>query len=85
MKAIIKYYESGFAGPAPEIEDLEESKEVNSKEALTEYAKALSLPASAEYAAIYADDEDEPIISVTRDGIRDLENDEWVVEPEDEE
>lgn len=80
MKATVKYYESGFSGPAPEIDDLEETMEVNCKEELVLYAKYLELPENAEYAYIYYDGAEEPI-AVTRNGIRDMSSGDWLVEP----
>lgn len=83
MKATVKFYEKGFSSEAPEIKALREETEVASKDELVEAAKAVEIPASAEYANIYVDEE--PVISVTRNGIRDIEADEWIVEPEDDE
>lgn len=75
MKALVKYYESGIASAeVPEIVDLRE--EIDESTDIVEYAKNMELPAAAEYAHIYVDDE--PVIAITRDGIRDLINDEWI-------
>ena len=81
MKATVKFYEKGFSSEAPEIKALREEAEVASKDELVEVAKAVEIPASAEYANIYVDEE--PVISITRNGIRDIEDDEWIVEPLD--
>lgn len=54
-----------------------------SKDELIELAKEVELPATAEYAHIYVNGE--PVIAITENGIRDVEADEWIVEPEDEE
>ena len=83
MKAEVRFYEKGFASEAPEIKDLREELEVASKDELVEAAKAVELPAAAEYAHIYVDEE--PVIGITETGIRDVEADEWIVEPDDEE
>lgn len=80
MKAMVKFYERGFLGEAPEIKDLCEEIEVSSKADLVEAAKKVELPAAAEYAHIYVGEE--PVISITRNGARDIEDDEWIVEPE---
>ena len=84
MKAEVRFYEKGFASAeVPEIEELREEIEVASKGELVEAAKAVELPASAEYAHIFVDEEEEPVIGITSDGIRDFETDEWIVEPEE--
>lgn len=84
MKAEVRFYEKGFASvEVPEIKELREELEVASKDDLVELAKGVELPASAEYAHVYVDGE--PVIGITDDGIRDFEEDKWVVEPEDEE
>lgn len=80
MKVTIKYYEAGFSGPAPEINELEETIEVSGKEELVELAKKLELPSSAEYAYMYYDGAEEPI-AITHDGIRDMESGDWIIEP----
>lgn len=83
MKAEVRFYENGFASvETPEIKELREEIEVASKAELVELAKGVELPAAAEYAHIVVDSE--PVIAITRDGIRDAEADEWIVEPEDE-
>lgn len=89
MKATIKFYEKGYASAeVPEIKVLREELEVASKEELVELAKEVELPPATEYAHIYVDGEDdedgEPVIGITDDGIRDFEENEWIVEPEDE-
>lgn len=82
MKAEVRFYEKGFASAeVPEIEELREETEAESKDALAELAKEVELPGAAEYAHIYVDGE--PVIGITRNGIRDFENDEWIVEPEE--
>lgn len=80
MKAMVKFYERGFSSEAPEIKDLCEEIEVSSKADLVEAAKKVELPAAAEYAHIYVGEES--VISITRNGARDIEDDEWIVEPE---
>ena len=79
MKVEIRFYENGFAVEAPEIEELREGLEVADRKELAELSKEVVLPAAAEYAHIYMGEE--PVIAVTRDGIRDVEADEWIVEP----
>ncbi|SFH78322.1 hypothetical protein SAMN02910401_00320 [Megasphaera elsdenii] len=81
MKVTIKYYETGFASIPPEIDELEEIMDIDSKDSLIKYAKHMDLPGNAEYAHLYYDGSDEPI-AVTRDGIRDMETGDWIVEPE---
>ena len=83
MKATVKFYERGFSSEAPEIKDLREEIEVADKGELVEAAKEVELPAAAEYAHIV--DDGEPVIAITENGIRDVEADEWTVEPDDEE
>jgi hypothetical protein len=84
MKAEVRFYENGFASAeVPEIKELREEIEVASKDELVEAAKAVELPASAGFAHIYVGEE--PVISITHKGIRDIESDEWIVEPEDDE
>lgn len=81
MKAEIRFYENGFASATvPEIPEIREETEVASKAELVELSKGVELPESAEYAHIIVDGE--PVIAITRDGIRDVKNDEWIVEPE---
>lgn len=83
MKATIKFYEKGFASAeVPEIEELRKEIEVASKAELIEMSKGVELPAAAEYAHIVVGGE--PVIAITENGIRDVEADEWIVEPEDE-
>ena len=54
MKAVVKYYESGYASAeVPEIVDLREEITCSSIDDLIEYAKRPELPAAAEYAHIY--------------------------------
>lgn len=74
VKAVVKYYESGIA--SAEVPEIEEDD-------LIEYAKRMDFPAAADYAHIYINDK--PIIAVTRDGIRDLMRNEWIIEPEEDE
>jgi hypothetical protein len=84
MKAEVRFYEKGFASAeVPEIEELREEIEVESRKDLVEAAKGVELPAAAEYAHIYVGGE--PVIGITSDGVRDFEADEWIVEPESEE
>ena len=81
MKAMVKFYEKGFSGAeVPEIKELREELEVAGKDELVEAAKKVELPAAAEYAHIYVGEE--LVISITRNGVRDIEDDEWIVEPE---
>lgn len=81
MKAEVRFYEKGFASAeVPEIKELREEIEAASKDELVELAKGVELPAAAEYAHIYVDGE--PAIGITDNGIRDFEEDEWIVEPE---
>lgn len=82
MKATVKFYERGFSSEAPEIKDLREEIEVADKDELVEAAKKVELPASAGYAHIYVDEE--PVIGIGHSCVRDIEADEWIVEPEDE-
>lgn len=80
MKAEVRFYEKGFASAeVPEIKELREEVEVADREELVEAAKEVELPAAAEYAHIVIDGE--PVIAITRDGIRDVKADEWIVEP----
>ena len=83
MKATVKFYEKGFSSEASEIKSLREEAEVASKADLVEVAKEVELPASAGYAHIYVDEE--PVIGIGHGCIRDIETDEWIVEPEDDE
>lgn len=84
MKAEVRFYEKGFASAeVPEIMELREEIEVESRKDLAEAAKGVELPAAAEYAHIYVGGE--PVVGITSDGIRDFEADEWIVEPESEE
>jgi|GEM_PF-1367307 len=84
MKAEVRFYEKGFvSAEVPEIESLREELEAANKDELVEVAKEVELPPAAEYASIYVGEE--PVISITRKGIRDIENDEWIFEPEDDE
>lgn len=84
MKAEVRFYEKGFASAeVPEIKELREETEVASRDELIELAKEVELPAAAEYAHIVVDGE--PVIAITENGIRDVEADEWIVEPDDEE
>lgn len=89
MKATVKFYERGFSSEAPEIKDLREEIEVADKDELVEAAKEVELPASAGYAHIYVDEEpvmdEEPVIGIGHGCVRDIEADEWIVEPEDDE
>ena len=81
MKATVKFYEKGFASAeAPEIKELREELEVANKGELVEAAKEVKLPASAEYANICVNEE--PVIGIGRNGIRDIDAEEWIVEPE---
>lgn len=84
MKAEVRFYEKGFvSAEVPEIKELREDIEVASKAELVELSKGVELPEAAEYAHIIVDGE--PVIGITDDGIRDFEEDEWIVEPDDEE
>lgn len=84
MKAEVMFFAKGFASATvPEIPELREEIEVASKAELVELSKGVELPESAEYAHIIVDGE--PVIAITRDGIRDVKADEWIVEPDDEE
>ena len=81
MKAEVRFYEKGFASAeVPEIKELREEVEVADREELVEAAKEVELPAAAGYARIYVDEE--PIIGIGQDCVRDIEADEWIVEPE---
>ena len=81
MKAEVRFYEKGFSSAkVPEIKELREELEVANKGELVEAAKKVDLPAAAEYAHIYVGGE--LVISITRNGTRDIEDDEWIVEPE---
>ncbi len=71
MKAEVKFYQAGFADEAPEMLDYRENIEVANKLELIKYALDMQLPASIWYAHIYVDAE--PLIAVTRNGIRDIE------------
>ena len=83
MKAEVRFYEKGFASAeVPEIKELREEVEVADREELVEAAKEVELPAAAGYARIYVDEE--PVIGIGQDCVRDIEADEWIVEPEDE-
>ena len=79
MKATVKFYERGFSSEAPEIKDLREEIEVADKDELVDAAKEVELPASAGYAHIYVDEE--PVIGIGHGCVRDIEADEWIVEP----
>ncbi len=81
MKASVRFYEAGFVDEASELR--REEIEVADKDELIEAAKGVELPGAAEYAHIYVGEE--PVIAITRDGIRDVESNEWIVEPEGEE
>lgn len=83
MKAEVRYYEKGFSSEAPEIKELREDLEVADKNELVEAAKEVELPASAGYAHIYVDEE--PVIGIGHGCVRDIETDEWIIEPEDDE
>lgn len=84
MKAEVRFYEKGFvSAEVPEIKELREEIEVASKAELVELSKGVELPAAAEYAHIYVNGE--PVIAITENGIRDVEADEWIFEPDDEE
>ena len=84
MKAEVRFYEKGFvSAEVPEIESLREELEAASKDELVEVAKEVELPASAGYAHIYVDEE--PVIGIGHGCVRDIEADEWIVEPEDDE
>ena len=84
MIAEVRFYENGFArGETPEINERRDEIEVASKSERVELAKGVELPAAAEYAHIYVNCE--PAIAIMRNGIRDVEADEWIVEPDDEE
>ena len=84
MEAEVRFFAKGFASATvPEIPELREEIEVASRDELIELAKEVELPAAAEYAHIVVDSE--PVIAITRNGIRDVEADEWIVEPDDEE
>ena len=83
MKAEVRFFAKGFASATvPEIPEIREETEVASKDELVELAKDVDLPAAAEYAHIVVGDN--PVIAITENGIRNLEADEWIVEPEDE-
>lgn len=84
MKAEVRFYEKGFvSAEVPEIKELREEIEAASKAELVELLKGVELPAAAEYAHIYVNGE--PVIAITENGIRDVEADEWIFEPDDEE
>jgi len=79
MKAEVRFFAKGFASATvPEIPELREEIEVASKAELGALSKGVELPAAAEYAHIYVNGE--PAIAITRDGIRDLNNEEWIGE-----
>lgn len=80
MKAEVRYYPNVASIIVPEIKELREELEVASKEELVEAAKEVKLPASAEYANICVNEE--PVIGIGRNGIRDIDAEEWIVEPE---
>lgn len=82
MNAQVKFYQAGFADEAPEMLGYREEINVVNKEELIKYSMDMELPSSVEYAHIYVDGE--PIIAVTRNGIRDVEENTWIVEPHDE-
>lgn len=81
MKAEVRYYPNVASTIVPEIKELREELEVADKGELVEAAKEVKLPASAEYAHIFTGDEEDPVIGIGRNGIRDFEADEWIVEP----
>lgn len=81
MKAEVRYYPNVASTIVPEIKELREELEVANKGELVEAAKEVKLPASAEYAHIFIGDEEDPVIGIGRNGIRDFEADEWIVEP----
>ncbi|MCQ1533565.1 hypothetical protein [Mitsuokella jalaludinii] len=84
MKAEVRFFAKGFASATvPEIPELREEIEVANRDELIELAKGVELPAAAEYAHIVVDGE--PVIAITENGIRDVEADEWIVEPDNEE
>ena len=84
MKAEVRFFAKGFASATvPEIPELREEIEAASKDELIELAKGVELPAAAEYAHIYVNGE--PVIAITENGIRNVEADEWIFEPDDEE
>ena len=83
MKATVKFYPANYSGFAPEIESMREEFSVASKQELIEYALAMDLPKSVEYAHLYLDESDEPI-AVTHNGVRHFESGEWIQEPDEE-
>ena len=83
MKAEVRYYPNVASTVVPEIKELREELEVANKGELVEAAKEVKLPASAEYAHIFTGEEEDPVIGITRNGIRDFDDDEWIVEPLD--
>lgn len=81
MKAEIRYYPNVASTIVPEIKELREEIEVADKDELVKAAKEVKLPASAEYANICVNEE--PVIGIGRNGIRDIDAEEWIVEPLD--
>lgn len=80
MKAEVRYYPNVASTIVPEIKELREELEVADKGELVEAAKEVKLPAPAEYANICVNEE--PVIGIGRNGIRDIDAEEWIVEPE---
>lgn len=84
MKAVVKFFEKGYEGIAPEIEELREQLEFEDRDEMLKYAKEIDIPASVEYIHIFHEDATEPI-AIVENGIRDLEEMEWIVEPDEDE
>lgn len=79
IHAEIRYYERGFDyPPVPEITALRETVKVKNREELVELVKGIELPASAEYAHVFIEGNEEPSFAVTHDVCCDLDYDLWL-------
>ena len=80
-----RYYPN-VAGSIPaELKELREETYVKDRAEVVEMAKKMELPPAADYAHIFINGIDDASIAVlSNGGVRDVENEEWIVdEPED--
>ena len=84
MKVEIRYYPNVAGSISAELKELREETYVKDRAEVVEMAKKMELPPVADYAHIFINEnEDASIAVLSNGGVRDVENEEWIVDEPD--
>lgn len=84
MKVEIRYYQKTASAIDPELKELRVEDYAKDRTDVIEMAKKMELPPVADYAHIFLNGiEDVSIAVLSNGGVRDVENEEWIVDEPD--